>query len=114
MLKQFIEESVIHIYGTIGSIFEESSVSKPVAFGAANDKYENWITQNMQLQYDERNRESLKNTFKSQSCISTLQEENSKFENDLCFSDPSDLQVCFFGFAFDYLNCRRLNLAYDK
>ncbi|CAN5550547.1 hypothetical protein BH11BAC2_BH11BAC2_12370 [soil metagenome] len=111
-VKIFIKESIIHIYGHVGHLVKLEENTNIIHFAAKNDDTINWNSDNMKLQYDQRNENTL-STFKSQRYIATLIQDTKEKSEIFGYSDNSDLQVCFFGFAFDNLNCQRLNLTFN-
>jgi hypothetical protein len=110
LVSEYISESVVHIYGSIGTSLNFMPSQEKIQFGARNDDIENWQSENIRLQYDKRNFNA-EIMYKCQLYINTLSKDSKIGITEKWFSDPADLQVCFMGFAFDYLNCQRLNLS---
>jgi hypothetical protein len=108
----FINRSVIHPYGSIKKITSTSS-QNPGDFGVKNDNKENLIHDNYSLQYEERGSETNTNMILSKYFISSIENSQKHCINHYPeWVDNSDQQVCFMGFAFDFLNCKFLNLSH--
>jgi hypothetical protein len=111
-VNEFIRNSVVHVYGHVGDLPQMNSLKTVVQFGADNDNIENWNVKELRLLFDERNDAQQEITF-ARLFLSTLEDEElEKLDASITrFSSHEDQQICFFGFAFDSINCARLNLT---
>jgi hypothetical protein len=104
----FIKNSVVHVYGHVGNlptVIDDVGVK----FGAYNDNINNWRTENLKLMFEERNDADDIDITRSREFIDT--NFDSLISNE---KQNKDLQVCFFGFAFDSFNCHKLNLESQR
>lgn len=105
---RFIEESIVHVYGDIGSL-DENSINHISLGGVDSDLYI-FESNRIKLLYNARSNDDVLIN-KSQHYISTLDNPFYKQLFHSNFAEAKDQQVCFFGFSFDYLNCVQLNLT---